>query len=409
MGQSTGADKSSRSSITIHPKENSHMTWRPCIRSRRLVISLLLLAGGQLMAQQSDTAKSGPIFVTSGQIITPTAAPGSKLLYLNPGLSDFPKYIASGGISSAISPDGNTLLVLTAGYNNLDDSSGNLVAADSQEYIFVFDISTGTPTQKQVLQLPNSYTGIAFAPSGQTFLAAGGVDDNVHIFNLQNNGQWADTGTPIALGHKTGIGIVSDGSPLTAGEDPPVAGGVAVVPNTTVNALVTNVYNDSVSLIEITWTSGQVLSEVDLRPGKVNLADSGKAGGEYPFWVTITKAGVAYISSVRDREIDVVQVTGSQLKFVTRIPGTGNPNKMILDSAQANLYVAEDNSDQVDVISTSTNQVVSSISTAGPKNVIGSLDTYHGIMPNGLTLSPDGKNLYITVGGTNSLAGGRGT
>jgi WD40 repeat protein len=213
------------------------MMWRPCLRSRGLVISLLLLAGGQLMAQQSDTAKSSPIFVTSGQIITPTAAPGSNLLYLNPGLSDFPKYIASGGISSAISPDGNTLLVLTAGYNNLDDSSGNLVAADSQEYIFVFDISKDTPTQKQVLTLSNSYTGIAFAPSGQTFLAAGGVDDNVHIFQLQNNDQWADTQTPVALGHKTGIGIVSDGLSFTAGDDPPVSGGVAIVPNTTVNAL----------------------------------------------------------------------------------------------------------------------------------------------------------------------------
>jgi hypothetical protein len=98
-----------------------------------------------------------------------------------------------------------------------------------------------------------------------------------------------------------------------------------------VNALVTNVYNDSVSLIGIAGTTGQVLSELDLRPGKVNPADSGKAGGEYPFWVTITKAGVAYISSVRDREVEVVQVSGSQLKFVTRIPVTGNPNKMIVE------------------------------------------------------------------------------
>jgi WD40 repeat protein len=224
------------------------MMWRPRIRSRGLLTSLLLLACGQLMAQQSDTTKSKPIFVTSGQEITPTAAPGSNLLYLNPGLTDFKNYIASGGISSAVSPDGNTLLVLTAGYNNLDDSSGSLVAADSQEYIFVFDISKGTPTQKQVLTLPNSYTGIAFAPSGQSFLAAGGVDDNVRIFQLQNNGQWADTGTPVALGHKTGIGIVSDGLSLTTGDDPPVAGGVAIVPNTSLNALVTNVYNDSVSL-----------------------------------------------------------------------------------------------------------------------------------------------------------------
>jgi hypothetical protein len=202
----------------------------------------------------------------------------------------------------------------------------------------------------------------------------------------------------VALGHKTGIGLVSDGLAQTAGQDPPVAGGVAIVPNTSVNALVTNVYNDSVSLIGVSGTTGKVLAELDLRPG------GGVAGGEYPLWVTVTNSGVAYISSVRDREVDVVQVGSSQLSFVTRIKVTGNPNKMILDSAQAHLYVAEDNSDQVDVISTSSNQVVSSISVAGPTDVVGGLDTYHGFTPNGLTLSQDGKSLYVTVGGTNSLA-----
>jgi hypothetical protein len=113
----------------------------------------------------NDQADKGtePIFVTSGQEITPTAAPGSQLQYLNPGLADYQNYIASGGITTAVSPDGNTLLLLTAGYNNLADSTGNFIAADSQEYIFVFDISKGAPQQKQVLTLPNSYTGIAFA------------------------------------------------------------------------------------------------------------------------------------------------------------------------------------------------------------------------------------------------------
>jgi YVTN family beta-propeller protein len=209
---------------------------------------------------------------------------------------------------------------------------------------------------------------------------------------------------PVALGHKHGIGLVSDGLALTASQDPPIAGGVAIVPGNNGKALVTNVHNDSVSLISVTSTTGQVLAELDLRPGKVNPANSGVPGGEYPFWVVVTNAGVAYISSVRDREIDVVQVSGSQMSFVTRITVSGNPNKMILDSTQAHLYVAEDNTDQVDVINTSTNQVVSSISTAGPKGIIGSLDTYHGFIPNGLTLSPDGKTLYVTNGGINSLA-----
>jgi YVTN family beta-propeller protein len=42
--------------------------------------------------------------------------------------------------------------------------------------------------------------------------------------------------------------------------------------------------------------------------------------------------------------------------------------------------VAEDNSDQVDVIDTGTNQIIDSIQTAGPKEVIRDLNIYHGVI-----------------------------
>jgi DNA-binding beta-propeller fold protein YncE len=283
--------------------------------SGRLVSSAIFLTvlSGRLLAGEDDPQSS---FVTSGQEITPTAAPGSSLQYLNPNLSEFPNYIASGGISLATSPDGKTLVVLAAGYNNLDNSSGNLVPAASQQYVFVYDISSGTPKQTQVLTLPNTYVGIAFNPNGQAFYVSGGVDDNVHIFQ-QTAGQWADTGTPIALRHAHGVGIVSDGSPLTAGQDVPVAGGVAVTPDGS-QLLVTNVQNDSVSLLGL--TSNSVEAELDLRPGKINPADSGVAGGEYPFGVVITNSGTAYISSLRDREVDVVQISGTSARVVTGCP-----------------------------------------------------------------------------------------
>jgi hypothetical protein len=104
--------------------------WKPSLRSRGLITAATIFAfvSSQLIAQQTDTSSTKPVFVTSGQEITPTAAPSSTLTYLNPGLSDFPNYIASGGITTTISPDGNTLLVLTAGYNNLDveDHLGNV-------------------------------------------------------------------------------------------------------------------------------------------------------------------------------------------------------------------------------------------------------------------------------------------
>jgi hypothetical protein len=48
--------------------------------------------------------------------------------------------------------------------------------------------------EKQVFTLPNTYVGIAFHPNGQFFYVGGGVNDNIHIFALQANGQWTETG-----------------------------------------------------------------------------------------------------------------------------------------------------------------------------------------------------------------------
>jgi YVTN family beta-propeller protein len=78
---------------------------------------------------------------------------------------------------------------------------------------------------------------------------------------------------------------------------------------------------------------------------------------------------------------------------------------MILDRRQIFLYVAEDNSDRVTVIDTRSNDVVGTVSTVGPaRDIPEALLHYHGSAPNGLALSPDGTTLYVTNGGTNSVA-----
>jgi hypothetical protein len=140
-------------------------------------------------------------FLPSGLIITPTAAPKSTYEALNPGLSEFPNFIAGGALSAVKSPDGNTLLVLTGGHNNLTDTKGN---SFNNEYIFVFDISSGKPVKRQVLQVPNAFVGITFDPAGETFYVGGSGDDDVHSFTMQN-GQWAESGTPIQLGHTSSL------------------------------------------------------------------------------------------------------------------------------------------------------------------------------------------------------------
>src|SRR5215813_9309686 len=59
---------------------------------------------------------NGSILPT-GQVITPTAAPGSTIQVLSTGLRDDGNADAAQAVNTALSPDGKTLLVLTSGWN----------------------------------------------------------------------------------------------------------------------------------------------------------------------------------------------------------------------------------------------------------------------------------------------------
>jgi len=185
--------------------------------------------------------------------------------------------------------------------------------------------------------------------------------------------------------------------------------------------------------------------EVDLRPGKaipspapgMPAAMAGTPGGEYPFGVVVAGGMIngvpvpwtAYVSSLRDREIDVVKmepicINGTAPPSCTattpsspnptvapvltaRIPVKGQPNKMTLNQAQTLLYVAEDESDTVDVINLATNTVVESIPVIAPPSVMQtlSLTQYTGANTNSVTLAEPLENyLYVTNGNLNNIA-----
>jgi hypothetical protein len=105
---------------------------------------LAFLAPYVFAGDDDDEDQDQAVYASSGQRITPTAAPRAVLQPLNPGLPDFPDFVSSGGVSSVVSSDQKTLLVLTSGHNQLNDKNGAKVSADSQEYVFVYDISAGT-------------------------------------------------------------------------------------------------------------------------------------------------------------------------------------------------------------------------------------------------------------------------
>src|SRR5258706_5227387 len=248
------------------------LTRRPWVRVSALALSVLgIVAVTRLSATKADDdekAEKGT-FIPTGVRITPNATPGSVFQALNPGLISDPTFTVGQAVTTAVSPDGKTLLILTSGYNSQNFTSGpnagNTNPAESNEYIFVFDISGGKPLQTQVLQVPNAFDGLAFNPSGKEFYVSGGPDRNGAFYDW-NGSSWAESGAPVKLGHPAALAL---------GTITPGAMGLAVTTDGK-RLVVANYENDSISLLDIAGC--KVLAELDLRPGN-GVAGGGKPGG----------------------------------------------------------------------------------------------------------------------------------
>src|SRR5262249_8363670 len=108
------------------------------------------------------------------------------------------------GVTTALSPDGSTLLVLTTGYNTgfftetgtplvypiLDPQTGlpTSQTTSNAEWVFVYDVRDAFPKQVQKINMPHTYNGIAWDPSGQKFYVSGGVDDLVYVYKSSASG-----------------------------------------------------------------------------------------------------------------------------------------------------------------------------------------------------------------------------
>lgn len=350
-------------------------------------------------AQWSDL----PQQLVTGQYITPTALRGAVQQPLNPQLPAYPGFVAGEAVRSQLSPDGKTLAILCAGHNSLVKPDGTTDAAASTQFIFLYDVSGShrqSPLLKQVIQQTNAHVGLVFSPDGGTLYATGGVDDAVYAYQ-QSGDTWSLSNT-IALGHANvgvGLGVRPNASGLAISAD----GRTLVVANN---------YNDSVSVIDT--QTGMVRYEHDLRPFVAgNEGVSAGVGGTFPFGVVLKDNGTAYVSSDRDREVVVLDISSpNAARLIKRIKLVGNALGMALDATGGRLFVAEDNADEVAVIDTASNTVVARIDARAPKGMLpmdderGRADgTRHtGAATFAVTLAPNGRTLYAVNAGANSIA-----
>ncbi|MBC1225050.1 beta-propeller fold lactonase family protein [Nostoc sp. UCD121] len=395
-------------------------------RKRYLLISLLVAVVIVVSSIQIVTAKlatsrvgnlpEGGALLPTGQVITPAAAPGSTFAPLATGLRPDNNADAAEAVTTTLSPDGKTLLVLTSGYNQNfknQNTGANLTypvldpltakptgtTTPKAEWVFVFDVSSGKLVKRQQINIPNTYNGLAWAKDGSRFYVSGGIDDRIYVY-ASNGSKYVPDAPFILLGHNSNQtapfpaydGGLLKGTPASAAATGAVAAGLDVSQDGNI-LIAANFENDSISIVDA--ANRQVLQEIKFfRPGdKI-------ATGEFPFDVALksTNNGTAdkvFVSSQRDNEVVAVTIPS---KRITRIPVGSQPNKILLSADQNKLYVANGNSDSISVIDTNSDRVVQTISLSRPN------DQYKGANPNSVALSPDQRTLYTTLGGENAVA-----
>ena len=371
-------------------------------------LSLIALAALPIWGHSLDNDDPrNPSPTPPGLFITPTALPHAVQQVLNPGLANYPNFVAGEAVKAVVSPDGKTIAILTAGMNSLyfpnvgepstNPNIGKVDASASTQFLFLYDISDAnktSPVLKQVIQQLNAHVGLVWAPNSQVIYAAGGCDDAVYAYS--SNGSSFSLNSKIPLGHAAkgcssqagvGLGVSANTSGLAISAD----GGTLVVANN---------YNDSISVIST--STGTVLYDFDLRPF-YSGASKGTKGGTFPFSVVLD-GNIAYVGADRDREVVAVNIAAQPAgALVARIPLDGNPNGMTLSADGKTLYVAQDNQDQVAVIDTASNKITDKIDTRGPDR-LNFPANITGAAPTSVAVNRANNTLYAVNAGSNSIA-----
>src|SRR5215475_9474820 len=161
-----------------------------CYRSLKVsLLTVALLIAPHVMDAQLNTlidGNDGVLPTPPGLFVTPTAPLTNAIQQqLNPGLTNYPAYIAGEAVKAVVSPDGKILAILTAGFNSLfkpfvPGVQATVDTAASTQFIFLYDVSGSNkskPVLMQVIQQTNSHVGLVWSPNSHVLYATGGCDD----------------------------------------------------------------------------------------------------------------------------------------------------------------------------------------------------------------------------------------
>lgn len=311
------------------------------ISKRLAMTALAAVILGSGSAYAAYNVTAGP--QANGTGVTPhgwTLTPAGTQL----SLGDFP-------MGGALSPDHHYLVVSNDGQGT---QSLQVVDVQSKQVVQTIPYKNGE----------GLYLGIAFSPDGKAVYASAGGNNKIRVYSF-DNGTLTEK-APILLKNQNNTNF----TPM----------GISVSPDGKFLYVANNEANS--------------VSKVDPVTGQIEAIT---AVGKDPYTAFISQDGSAlYVSNWGESSVSVLNP--KDLTVEKTIPVGLHPNAITENPVTGLIYVANSDSDQVIVIDPKQEQVVQTISLAPYKGAAA------GSQPVALTVSEDGKTLYIANAGNDDVA-----
>ncbi len=273
--------------------------------------------------------------------------------------------LGPGTMDIAMSPLGNLLLAVNAGYNDhsimaIDPADGHVlqtIDATGGNGGGWWDWSSGHSS--------GYYVGVAFSPDGTRAWASDGAGSALHTYTVA--GRTLKEGQRIKL-------------TLNVGNQGAYPAGIAV--------------NADASRLYVAGNLMDTLFVVDPNArtvvGKVPV-------GHLPYGVALSRDGSrAFVTNWGGRTVSVVD-TGT-LKVVKTLTVGTHPSAILASPTRNELYVANSDSDTVSVLDAATSKILRTIDLRPYANAP------IGASPNAIAASPDGGTLYVANATDNDVA-----
>ncbi len=254
--------------------------------------------------------------------------------------------------------------------------------------LHLIDVDTRSVTQ--TIGIANSFVGVAFNAVGNTIYVGGGASNDVKIFTAAPDGTFAAAGTiPVSGGAApSGLSLSPDGTRLYVALN--MTHEVAVI-DTAAKAIVKRVpvgIYPYTAIVSADGTKVYVSNWGGKVPGPADFTD-----GMFPV-VVDPRTGIPVSGTV-----SVVETAGNTV--VKTIDVGLHPTGMALSPSGDRVYVTNANSDTVSVINTATDAVTKTLHVGGTDR---GRESLLGSSPNAVTVSPNGRTLYVANGSQNAIA-----